>query len=443
LGDVIRVGFGVLRWTVFGGLSVIAMMSAVLGVRAVAAVDGLIETTFASTMARAWRFSGFPIVAWWGPPGTASRLDFEAYRDAGFTLHATNPDQGFDRALTHVEAVGLRSLVFRQHQGFALEPLSDPEFPEDRDGVVGWIVADEPAGHSEVARSLRAVNALMREDPTRWTFFNLLAPHAQREPPTDVVIDVAVRASMPVLSYDSYVIMRDGTDRTDRFYAQLDQFRRASLRYGVPFWAFALTIGHHNYRRPSESDLRWQQYSNLAYGAKGLWYFTYWGPTDWKGWDSRAIVDPQDGARTDLYPWVQALNRAVLEMGHLLLRLTSVDVVHSRPPAGQRRFEPGRFWITDLKARDALVGFFAAPDGVAYALVVNKLHGMGKSARDTADMIELTFSDCVKKVEAVNWLDGVPGPLSSTGGGASLTLQGGTGVLLKGEVCGSNSAGDR
>src|SRR5215471_18268128 len=80
-----------------------------------------------------WRFTGFPIVAWWGPPGTASREDFEAYRDAGFTLHATNPDAGFTRALELVEAVGLRSLVFRQHQGFALTPLANVTFPADRD----------------------------------------------------------------------------------------------------------------------------------------------------------------------------------------------------------------------------------------------------------------------------------------------------------------------
>src|SRR5262249_6697192 len=53
---------------------------------------------------RPWRFKEFPIIAWWGPPGTAGQEAFETYRDAGFTLHATNPDEGFDQALGHVEA---------------------------------------------------------------------------------------------------------------------------------------------------------------------------------------------------------------------------------------------------------------------------------------------------------------------------------------------------
>jgi len=378
-----------------------------------------------------WRFTGFPIIAWWGPPGTATADDFRAYRDAGFTLHATNPDEGFHRALEHVEAVGLKSMVFRQHQGFDLKPLADPQFLNDREVIVGWITADEPFRQADIARSIRMVNSLMRRDPTRWAFFNLLSPHLQRNPSTELIIEAAVRAGMPILSYDTYVVMTDGTDRADLLYNHLDLFRRASLRHGIPFWAFALTIKHYGYRRPSESDLRWQQYSNLAYGAKGLWYFTYWGPLGWKGWDSRAIVDPRDGSRTELYDWVKALNHAVLNMGPVLLRLKSLDVVHTVPPAGQSAFAPGRFWVADVKARDALVGFFTDEDGAPYAMVVNKVHGMAKSARETVDTIELAFTDEVQAVDVVSWLDGAPGPLTLENGRARLPISGGTGVLLK------------
>jgi hypothetical protein len=202
----------------------------------------------------------------------------------------------------------------------------------------------------------------------------------------------------------------------------------------VPFWAFALTIAHPGYRRPSESDLRWQHYSNLAYGAKGLWYFTYWAPTGWPGWDPRAIVDGREGAPTDLYEAVKALNHAVLGMGDLLLRLRSVEVVHTRPPAGQRAFEPGRWWIAGVQAEDALVGFFEDPDGVPHALIVNKRHGPGLRARDADASVVLTFSPRVHAVHALNWLDGATGPLALDAGRASLTIAGGTGVLLRADV---------
>src|SRR5262249_60209584 len=122
-----------------------------------------------------------------------------------------------------------------------------------------------------------------------------------------------------------------------------------------------------------------------------LWYFTYWGPTGWRGWDTRAIVDPRDGSRTELYDWVKALNHAVLDMSTILLDLTSLDVVHTAPPPGQRAFESGKSWIADMRARDALLGSFTDSLGTPYAFVVNKLHGPGKGARDPAAPIELRF----------------------------------------------------
>ena len=41
----------------------------------------------ASQGSSARRFNEFHIIAWWGPAGQPA---FETYRDAGFTLHATN-----------------------------------------------------------------------------------------------------------------------------------------------------------------------------------------------------------------------------------------------------------------------------------------------------------------------------------------------------------------
>ncbi len=62
------------------------------------------------------------------------------------------------------------------------------------------------------------------------------------------------------------------------------------------------------------------------------------------------------------------------------------------------------------------------------ALVVNKLHGKGKSSKETADTIELIFAPDVK---AVSWLDGTPGKILLHHNKASLRIHGGTGVLLK------------
>ena len=77
-----------------------------------------------------------------------------------------------------------------------------------------------------------------------------------------------------VLSYDHYSLMKDGTDRKD-YFENLSLIREAGLRWGVPPWNIILSIPHFGYRDPTEAEMRWQVYTSLAYGMKGILYFTY------------------------------------------------------------------------------------------------------------------------------------------------------------------------
>ncbi|QDU71455.1 glycoside hydrolase family 88/105 protein [Mucisphaera calidilacus] len=380
-----------------------------------------------------WVFDKFPIIAWWGPPGTAQPVDFKRYRDAGFTIYAANPDSGFDRAMRMASAAGLDIMAFRQTQGFGL-PDRRVRYTGHPSEPIGWFTHDEPHGPEAVDAAIREVHALMTQDPTRYALFNMLPPFAQGDPDTETVIDRAVAEGMPILSYDHYIMMADGATRDQAHYDNLDLFRRKSLEHDVPFWAFAMTIKHYRYRRPSESDVRYKQFTNLAYGAKGLWYFTYWGPVGWHRWDDVAIVDPRDGQPTDLYDVVKGINHAVLQVGDLLLDLTSVEVVHNHPAPGHKRFQPKTSWIAGIDAKDAVIGFFKDEQGNDYAWVVNKRHGPGQSASELADTITLTFDPTVVGVDALSWLDGQTGPLSLQNQKAKLTIAGGTGVLLRPRV---------
>jgi hypothetical protein len=61
--------------------------------------------------------------------------------------------------------------------------------------------------------------------------------------------------------------------------ANLEVFRTASLKAGIPFWNFfgvMPVFGHHD---PSEPELRWQAFTSIVYGAKGLLYYCYWNPS--------------------------------------------------------------------------------------------------------------------------------------------------------------------
>lgn len=207
--------------------------------------------------AKPWRFDGFPILAWWPPPGNTTPVDFQNYKDAGFTIYTANPDEGFEKAIEMAEQAGLNIMVFRTPQGFGLKSKK-VDFPEDNKHVVGWITSDEPHSPEDVIQSIRGVHTLMQKDPTRRALFNLFPPFAQGEPGTEKIIDVAVRNGLPVISYDHYIMMADGSTREQAHFDYLEMFRKKSLEHNVPFWAFALTIEHYRYRRPSESDVRWK-----------------------------------------------------------------------------------------------------------------------------------------------------------------------------------------
>ncbi len=381
-----------------------------------------------------WMFKGFPIMAWWPPPGTKTLEDFKRYKEAGFTIYMANPDVGFGSAIKLARKAGIPVMPHRTLQGFDVPlPAKPVVFSENDSNVVGWITHDEPGWLKPAVKAATEVNMLMRLDPARWTLFNNLPLNRRQKLPVMEIAEAALRNGMPILSYDNYVILEDGTDRTQEHFDNLASARTLSLKYDVPFWAFALTTKHREYRRPSESDLRWKQFTNLAYGAKGLWYFCYWGPHRWddKGWDTKSIVDSATGKPTELYRQVRKLNKTVLAMGDILLGLTSEDVVHTHPLEDHAAFEKGKYWIADIRAHDALMGFFRNAKGERYALVVNKLHGKDKSSKETVDTIDLTFNTEIKEVEAISWLDGTPGKLRLNGSRASLRIHGGTGVLIQ------------
>lgn len=130
-------------------------------------------------------------------------------------------------------------------------------------------------------------------------------------------------------------------------------------------------------------------------------------------------------------PWVQSLNRAVAAIGETLLSLKNVDVVHTSPPPGQRKLEPGKRAIAAVKAQDALVGFFEDEKGAPFSIVVNKRHGLGKSADELKDTLELELAEDVTAVEVVGGQGPAAGPLELKERRAKLELGGGSGALLR------------
>jgi hypothetical protein len=107
---------------------------------------------------------------------------------------------------------------------------------------------------------------------------------------------------------------------------------------------FILACEHLAYRLPTEAELLWQINVGLAYGSKGIQYFTYWTPEPPEAFQ-QALVS-RDGVLTPLYFAAQRINKDYLRpVGAQLLPLTSESVTHageSTPPTGVEVFPCGR-----------------------------------------------------------------------------------------------------
>ena len=89
--------------------------------------------------------------------------------------------------------------------------------------------------------------------------------------------------------------MKDGTVRTDGYFENLDQIRAADLRHGVPTWNGILSWQHLHFSTPTPEQMRWQVWTSLAYGVKGIMYFILWPYPEWKADNAFPGIVDSDG----------------------------------------------------------------------------------------------------------------------------------------------------
>ena len=175
-----------------------------------------------------------------------------------------------------------------------------------------------------------------------------------------------------------------------------------------------------SYPTPTEGHLRFQLYSCLAYGARGLQYFTY-GPAE--GEDG--LIDGK-GNRGPWYETAKRINQEIQSIGRLLLALTSTAVFHTSPqPRGTTWIHDGHGGLVSCLGAPAVLGFFDGPDDRRFLMVVN---------RDPMKAAELTlaFDEGVTVAEVDRSRDdGAVRPMELVDGELRMSLADGDGRLLE------------
>jgi hypothetical protein len=143
------------------------------------------------------------------------------------------------------------------------------------------------------------------------------------------------------LSFDHYPILRKGL--RGEWYENLEMVARLARDLEKPFWAFAMSVAHAEYPIPTVANLRLQVFSNLAYGAQMIQYFTYWTPLPPSALKFNNAPIDIHGNRTLVYDRVRQLNEEIRVLSGVFRGARVVHVGHTGDalPFGTQRFRHG------------------------------------------------------------------------------------------------------
>ncbi len=348
-----------------------------------------------------WEQRQFLVTFWCPPPATDEALARVAAE--GFNLTWT-PAEGLDVAARH----GLRAMLTSEL--LTPEALADAVKRKQLEALVdkvknhpaleAYFLTDEP-GAGAFPGLGKLVGFLRERDPKHLAYINLFPTYAN-EQQLGVSADAAERArvSYPtnfagvdtndktvlryrehlrqylqvvqpdLISYDHYHFLKpDQNGRPvdgKQYFLNLGLIRLAALEARRPFLNIiqADTI-EKSWRLPNAREMRFLVYTTMAYGGRGISYFTYWGPAAYNG----LYID---GKAAPLLEPVVALNKEINAFGPALLQLDSLAVYHTAPLAYGTEGIPANAPIQIVSPGEFVLGLFGKSHQTTAFMVVNR-----------------------------------------------------------------------
>lgn len=353
----------------------------------------------------------FIISYWCGPPRSETTVErYREIRDCGFNVAFPAIDQLWSppspesdahnqRYLEACREAGLAALVWDggipKGDGWPRPTAAEiPGIHRALDGLIakyagqpaflGYVLADE-MGVAQHPRLAVVTKYLRERDPRHLPYYNLLPNYAfKTNAEYEAMVKDYVDTVDPALfSWDHYRQMFGDGDETF-YWHNLEIVRRACLARRVPYNQIIVCLKHMGYRECSAADLRWQVYTSLAYGSRGIQYFTYWYVKE-LAWAEAPALITKDGGRDVKWDHVRTINTRIAMLGPTLARLTSTGAFCTAPvPPGGRRLRGGGP-VRQAEGGPLVIGGFQDPEGREYVMVVNRSLGAAVTARLTFD----------------------------------------------------------
>ncbi len=344
-----------------------------------------------------------PIVAWYGIPAAETTLArYQEMKDAGITYQLSGfPNiNEMQKALDVAAKAGVKIVVS------CPELKSDPENTVRRflnhPALAGYHLMDEPniVQYPELANWARRIQSV---DNRHFCYVNLF-PNVCDSTKTgcsdyrQYVRECARQIPVQFLSFDYYPVLKDRL--SESWFENLEQVSDEAKKAGKPFWAFALTTNYDDAKvtPPTLAALRLQVFANLAYGAQGIEYFTYWSATSVNATsseDQRGAPISATGKRSVVYDRVKQVSEEIKNLSGAFFGSKVVWVRHTGKgmiPMGTIRLTalPEAIKVLETNGAPALVSLLEKGDN-EFLVVVNK---------DYKNSMDLIFygDDSVKKI---------------------------------------------
>lgn len=299
------------------------------------------------------QITDFPIVGWRFIPSQNVKIEhFQDAKEAGLTVGLigfANADN-LQKALDMAKEVGLKIIIrspemYNNTEGFVRKFKNHP-------ANAGYFLQDEPSALylpslKDLAEKIESI------DNTRFTYINLLpnlfsSREYAIESYEEYVRQFVNNVPLKILSFDYYPIVSNFIRPS--WYNNLEFISSEAKKADIPFWAFALTSAHWDYPVPTIEHLRMQVYSNLAYGAKGIQYFTFWIPVEKEEFTSAPI--DRSGNKTNEYYLLQQMNKEIHRYAYIFQTSKVNKVSHYGDiPEGTTQFSNAPYFMRSIDIR--------------------------------------------------------------------------------------------
>ena len=317
-----------------------------------------------------------PILAWYSiPPGQTTLARYLELKESGIThnLSFFNDAETMSGALDTAWNAGIKMIVYCPELKSATEKTVKRFM--DHPAVAGYMLRDEP-NRSDFPELAQWVKSIRKVDDSHFCYLNLFPNYATEEQLGTKTyqehVDLFIReVPVQLISFDHYPVLGDSLRAN--WYENLEIISAAARNASKPFWAFALSVAHGKYPVPTIAQLRLQVFSDLAYGAQGIQYFTYWTPFD-TTWNFNNGPVTLDGKRTVVYDRIREVNKEIESLSKVFLGAQVITVSHTGViPQGTRPLAelPKPIRILKTEGTGAVVSYLENGTS-SYLVIVNR-----------------------------------------------------------------------